>query len=985
MRLLSLFAIFVSLALITRISLASGGYVSGWEAWIADLLTALLLALLCSRLHWALVLSIWLLWGVVYLGNLAFLQAMGSAVDHRDLGYLVDPAFLGATLGDRLLPILVLTPLLLVAAASLVKLCLRLPGPGGRSNSRWAAMALCLLLLALQANLTRLPQWSNSGLVPLHAREILSDILSSDTLVPASDFVEPEAVVGKRTLALGKARNVLLVVVEGVHGAYLPQVAADNNEALPVSMSLSEAWAQQGLLVPDFLVHVRQTNRGLYAMLCGDYPRLDGGHPKSMQILNADEAAGACLPAMLARAGYNTSYMQAADLQFMSKDLVMPQLGFEQVTGEEGYPDRGAESGTGFSWGPDDDAFFQQSIPRLQALQAQGQPYFATLLTVGTHYPYGVTAQQIEEHGDPRAAAVAAADAAVDHFLQQLQARGLLEDTLVIVTNDESHGIPGHWLGKNWGLLFALAPDLQSSISTEIFSSIDIPNSILDYLGLYPQQRTHLGRSLFRQHDQRRAIMLGGDTLKMLDADGLVHSCTNRVARDGSNLADECVTMKSESGRLFDREYEPLAGDHAQRYQFFWQRLLDSLYRFRESKDWTLLAGREQKHLQLAADNLALAHNRVTLPEDSLLTVDFEIEFEGDPQSSLWLEWAQYGVMGRASTLPALWLPQLLDGDSLRVRYVLPHYGEAIDAELVLKQRKPSLSGELQLKNYRYALQPQEGGRQYNPRVHIESSNPRLATARFSFEPAEEGPGHMQPIVIAQRHQFVDVFAGLGDLQAFATQSCEARKFSAIEQRIMQAYLVYYNRPADPEGLAYWAQRVRDYRYQVGARPAGNAAYVPAVQVESGIDEDAYRSVIRAFSSSDEYTRYFSNLDTEQLVANLFEQLFNQPAPAQSLQHYSDEVKAGALSRELVAMDIVRGANAQQQRILNNRLLASQWYSSAAEGQPDLQVNAPYLSQLITEVGSSEESLAQACARIHQLIALAIEESENATSRTTTN
>lgn len=146
MRLLSLFAIFVSLALITRISLASGGYVSGWEAWIADLLTALLLALLCSRLHWALVLSIWLLWGVVYLGNLAFLQAMGSAVDHRDLGYLVDPAFLGATLGDRLLPILVLTPLLLVAAASLVKLCLRLPDRAGaltRVGRPWHCVCCC--------------------------------------------------------------------------------------------------------------------------------------------------------------------------------------------------------------------------------------------------------------------------------------------------------------------------------------------------------------------------------------------------------------------------------------------------------------------------------------------------------------------------------------------------------------------------------------------------------------------------------------------------------------------------------------------------------------------------------------------------------------------------------------------------------------------------------------------------------------------------
>ena len=81
MRLLSLLLLFLSPALLVRIALASSGYLSGWEAWFADSVSALLLALLCSRLHWGAVLVLWLLWAIVYLGNLAFLQAMGSAVD----------------------------------------------------------------------------------------------------------------------------------------------------------------------------------------------------------------------------------------------------------------------------------------------------------------------------------------------------------------------------------------------------------------------------------------------------------------------------------------------------------------------------------------------------------------------------------------------------------------------------------------------------------------------------------------------------------------------------------------------------------------------------------------------------------------------------------------------------------------------------------------------------------------------------------------
>jgi hypothetical protein len=970
MRLFSLFVLFSSLALLARIVLVAGGYVSGWEAWFADMMSALLLALLCARAPWWLALGLWVAWAVVFMGSMAFLQAMGSAVDYRDLGYLLDPQFLRATLGDRLLPIVVITPLVLLAAGYGFRFCARLRGPHWSSISHWTLTGLVFLIVALQANFTRMPQWSNSGLLPLYTGEILGDLLSGGERVTDTGFDEPEEAPGHPRFPLGQARNVLLVVIEGVHGAYLPQVAAASGETPPVSMSRTGAWAKRGWLVPDFLVHVRKTNRGLYAMLCGDYPRLDGGHPKSMQILNSDEAARRCLPHMLATSGYNTAYIQAADLQFMSKDIVMPQLGYQQLVGREGFADSGVESGTGFSWGPDDQAFFRQTLPRIEVLHRQEKPFFATLLTVGTHYPYAVTADQITEYGNPLAAAVAAADKALDRLLRELEARNILDDTLVIVTNDESHGMPGHWLGQNWGLFFALAPDLAPGQTAEIHSSIDVPNTILDYLGLFPEQRTHLGRSLFRQHTESRAIMFSGSTLKMLDNNGLVHSCTNRVARDGSNLASECVTMESRSGGLFERDYQPAEGDYAERYRFFWKRLMHSLYRFRESKDWKLLVAEQEVLSVGAGTNLAIAHNRVTLPTGSLLTVDFTLAYEGDDDSSMSLEWLQFGVDGQASTLPGVRLPGLQAGDSLRVRYTLPYYGDAAEVELVLKQVAPVSPGRLRLENYRYALQPQEGGREYHPRIHIESDVPGLAAARFTFVAAPEGPGRMQPIrlELAASGQ-ADVFANLGDLAAFSDRVCAAREFSAVERRIIQAYLVYYNRPADPVGLAYWTQRVLNYRYVVGARPAGSDAYLPEVEATNGIDEGAYGSVVQAFSHSDEYARYFSNLDTEQLVANLFRQLFNQDASGTSLQKYSDALKAGTLTRELIALEIAGSANAGQRAILNNRLLVSQRYTTAAEALPGMEIQAPYLSRLITDVGADGRSLLQACARIYQLIA----------------
>ena len=231
----------------------------------------------------------------------------------------------------------------------------------------------------------------------------------------------------------------------------------------------------------------------------------------------------------------------------------MPHLGFLQVLGKESFLERGIKTASPFFWGPGDQAFLEQRLPRIEDMHNRKQPFFATLLTVGTHHPYAVTATDIEEFGGPRNAAVAVADRAVDGFLQQLQARGILDDTLVMVTSDESHGIPGHWLGGNWGLFFALAPDLDGGVREEVFSTMDIPNSILDYLGLFPGQQSHLGRSLFRQHDQARTLMFSSSTVKMLGRDGRIHHCTRRIISNGSGLAERCQTISSPSGRLFER------------------------------------------------------------------------------------------------------------------------------------------------------------------------------------------------------------------------------------------------------------------------------------------------------------------------------------------------------------------------------------------------------------------------------------------------
>lgn len=75
-----------------------------------------------------------------------------------------------------------------------------------------------------------------------------------------------------------------------------------------------------------------------------------------------------------------------------------------------------------------------------------------TLLTVGTHQPYSAPFEYMERYDTPKQAAVAYLDDALGAFLDNLERQGVLKDTLVVVTSDESHGIdgaPGLVLGFN--------------------------------------------------------------------------------------------------------------------------------------------------------------------------------------------------------------------------------------------------------------------------------------------------------------------------------------------------------------------------------------------------------------------------------------------------------------------------------------------------------------------------------------------------------
>lgn len=355
-------------------------------------------------------------------------------------------------------------------------------------------------------------------------------------------------------------RNVLLVVLEGVSGAYIEPVARAHGRGAIMAMNHLDRLVREGVGYTTFVNHNRRTNRGLYALLCGELPSLPSGIAK--MTVAASEPWQTCLPEILGEAGYHTAYLQAAPLAFMVKDRFMARAGFAEVEGNRSLERYYLRS----RWGVDDRAFLEQAAEKIERLEAGRRPWFLTLLTVGTHHPYTVPPPYASANQrESVQGAFAYLDVAVGEFMERIDALGIRDDTLVLFVSDESAGDWGRAtdstsarLTQNWGFAAALLPESHRAQVRDPVAQIDVPVSILDYLGLHEAAEGFFGRSLFRRYATGRHLFfanLNWRSFGAVDPAGRVVNCEYEGWR--------CTTWDATDGRIFADDLASLPSDPA--------------------------------------------------------------------------------------------------------------------------------------------------------------------------------------------------------------------------------------------------------------------------------------------------------------------------------------------------------------------------------------------------------------------------------------
>jgi Sulfatase len=469
-------------------------------------------------------------WALFQAGSQELLAAMQRLPAWQDLHFITDPTFVENSMQSMHLAAPLMFGVLLLSAFFTCFFKVRRPG----KTFFFGGLALLAGLLAGQVALSRC--LTNESVAARYnpLQWFIADALTTSFQAPNQDLPLDTLPASLRTLDLsgtpllagrGRAKNVLIVVLEGIPGLYYPEIRrAMKVPAGAFEMTGLAKQTTNATLVPDFVDHSHQTIRGLYAMLCGDFSKFSYEMPKAMELQENPGRAQECLPAQMARNGWDTHFLQGAGLAFMNKDQVMPEIGFRHVHGTEWFREPDPYR---FIWGKTDPVFFRGARKYIADLQARKRPWMLTLLTVGTHQPYGAPDDIAARYPNRMIAATAILDKAVADFLKGIREDRVLSDTLVIITSDESHGDEiGDW-ASSWGLMAILAPEQQQlpRIKKGSYGMVDVTASILDYFGIKPPPSV-IGRSLFRDYPQPREMLsMTNSKLRWHTADNKRYEC----------------------------------------------------------------------------------------------------------------------------------------------------------------------------------------------------------------------------------------------------------------------------------------------------------------------------------------------------------------------------------------------------------------------------------------------------------------------------
>jgi arylsulfatase A-like enzyme len=309
-------------------------------------------------------------------------------------------------------------------------------------------------------------------------------------------------------------RNVLVVVMESTGARYLGLYGSRYRTTPHL-----EAEAAHAVVYDRFYANVGFTANALAAMSLSVHPYMTWRE----YTQEYPEYPGRTAADVLQGRGYRTAFLTSAFVDYANVDGFLQGRGYDVV---EGWKELGRGDATN-SWGGSDAVLVDRTLAWID--EDRARPFYATVWTQQTHHPYDPVPGQPETdffaEGPPPPDdydlgrylnAIADVDRQLGRLFEGLRARGLDDETLVVVTGDhgEAFGDPHPTWGHGFRLydegvrvpLMIWSPTLfpHGRREATLGGHVDLNPTVLDVLG-YEAPGAWEGRSLFAPDRPPRA------------------------------------------------------------------------------------------------------------------------------------------------------------------------------------------------------------------------------------------------------------------------------------------------------------------------------------------------------------------------------------------------------------------------------------------------------------------------------------------------
>ncbi len=254
--------------------------------------------------------------------------------------------------------------------------------------------------------------------------------------------------------------------------------------------------AKEGILFSQFHSQATRTSHGSIAALYGIPPAFVSSYLRyylDIPLLG--------LPHIFEREGYTSCFIQGGPLTFLNTHEFFQTHGFSTLFGKSAIQKRFPEMPS-MSWGAVDEATFRFAAEWLASCE---KPAFLSLFTISNHHPWRLP----WSHESNFQHTFAYTDACLGQFVEQLEASGVLDRSILLILSDHGYGqgerdsfltMNRHLYQENIHiplLIYAKNRIAEPKVIDEPASQIDLLPTVLDLMKIQGVHHS-MGRSLQR-------------------------------------------------------------------------------------------------------------------------------------------------------------------------------------------------------------------------------------------------------------------------------------------------------------------------------------------------------------------------------------------------------------------------------------------------------------------------------------------------------